>query len=291
MSDFSILIEEYLKSLGRKVSENTKSMYKYDLEILMEFLRDREISVTEVSYEVLQDYAEYLHKKRKYADSTQNRKLQLVKYIFKYLHDRGYIENNPAIKLELPQIPEKIPRHLSLTESQKLIKTVDKEKNEYLRIRDKAIVLIFLNYGLRLSEVANLELFNIKEDRVIFNGKRNKENFFMLNDIVSKAIKDYINVRPDVDSKYLFLSTHKKQIQPRAIQLRIKKYLDLANLKGYSTHKLRHTAAVLMLEQGVGIRSIQKLYGHKNVSTTEIYANVTEGIRKDAAEKMNGLFL
>jgi integrase/recombinase XerD len=283
-------IQRYIYSLTKQ-SKRTIDTYTMDLKLFDDYVKSKKLDILTLTLEDLQGYSRFLRFDKKYAESTMDRKLQVVKYLYKYLTETiEVLQVNPAKKLELPEIPERLPKYLTLKEAQRLIKVIDKEKNDFLRTRDKAIMMIFLNNGLRVSELADLNLDNIRGNKLIFKGKNNRERPAKLNNDTLTVLKEYLKIRPEVSHNHLFLSTHKKPISVGAVQYTVYKYLDIAGLKGYSTHKLRHSAAVIMLEQGVGIRTIQQLYGHKDVKTTEIYANVTGKLMDEASDKMDGLF-
>lgn len=157
--------------------------------------------------------------------------------------------------------------------------------------RDYAIITLFLNCGLRLSELVSIDISSIKGDTLRVTGKGNKERTIYLNKACISAIKNYLSVRPVdgvVDRDALFLSKRKKRISPKTVQYIVKKYIKLANLdvNKYSTHKLRHTAATLMYKYGkVDIRTLQNILGHSNVSTTQIYTHIDEDILRNAVSK------
>lgn len=282
-------IEKYLNSLINQ-SEKTVKAYTRDLKMFNDYMDSEGCPIITATLEELQRYARYLKIEKKYSESTMNRRLQLVKYLYKHLKRTGYITENPSEFLSLPKIPERDPKFLSMKEAKKLISSINKEKNEFLKLRDMAMIKIFLYNGLRVSEVASLKTTNIKGQHLTFIGKGNKERTVVLNNDLLTAINNYLEIRPEVSTKTLFLTVQKKPIQIRAIQLMFKKYMDKAGLESHGIHTLRHTAAVMMLQRGVGIRTIQKLYGHSSVETTEIYATVTEESKKDAADKMEGIF-
>ncbi len=284
-------IQRYIYSLTKQ-SKRTIDTYTMDLKLFDDYVKSKKLDILTLTLEDLQGYSRYLRFEKEYSESTMDRKLQVVKYLYKYLTETvEELQSNPAKKLELPEIPERLPKYLTLKEAQKLIKVIDKEKNKFLRARDKAIMMIFINNGLRVSELADLELDNIRENKLVFKGKNNRERPAKLNKDTLEVLKEYLKIRPKVAHNHLFISTRKNPISISTVQYTVNKYLGMAEFKGYSTHKLRHSAAVIMLEQGVGIRTIQQLYGHKNVKTTEIYANVTDKLMDEASDKMDGLFI
>lgn len=288
-TEMDILIQRYIKHLRNSVSDKTKQDYTIDLEVFQRYIEKKGLKITDVTIEHLENYAEYLQNIKQYAESTQSRKLQVVKYFFEYLIEIKYITENPSITLKLPKIPKREPVFLELKEAQKLIKIINKEKNKYLRIRDRAMFLILINNGLRVSELANIKISDIKGKKLTVIGKGNKERSMNLTDDTLEAINDYLKIRPNVDTDIIFLSNRKKPIGIRTIQATGDKYFDKMNLEGYSIHKMRHTAASLMSDQGIETSDIQEILGHESIVTTKIYTHTTEKKKEMIAQKMNGL--
>ena len=233
-----------------------------------------------------------------YNDSTKTkaRKISAIKSWFKYLHNTvELIDKNPSEKLELPKLQKRNPVYLTLSESEKVINAIKLEENEFNRARDLCIILIFLTCGLRISELTGINIESIKDDKLNVIGKGNKERTVFLNEKCLYAIKCYLKLRPITpDTTALFISSHKKRISNRSIQIRLKKYIQLAGLDPniYTPHKLRHTAATLMYKYGdVDIRTIQSILGHTSVATTQIYTHlddddIKKGISKNPISKL-----
>ncbi|HAL73492.1 MAG TPA: recombinase XerC, partial [Clostridiales bacterium] len=191
-----------------------------------------------------------------------------------------------AAELESPKLLKRLPRHLSLEESQQLLETAAGGESE-LTSRDYCILTLFLNCGLRLSELCGINLSNIRGDTLIVLGKGGKERTIYLNGACLEAIDQYRQDRPKTGLKTpdaLFVSRLGQRISPKTVQYLIKKYIRAAGLDParYSVHKLRHTAATLMYKYGkVDIRALQVILGHVSVSTTEIYTHVDqEGLHR-----------
>ena len=204
--------------------------------------------------------------------ATRARKISSFKSYFSFLLAAGKIKENPAAGLKSPKQKKRLPANLNLAESRKLLDSISGKH----AIRDKAIVTLFLNCGLRLSELVNINLDNIKGDTLSVIGKGDKERTVYLNDSCIAALDLYLNTRTD-NNKALFLSERGQRIGNRAVQCLVKKHLSSAGLdtSKYSTHKLRHTAATLMYKHGnVDIRALQAILGHESISTTEIYTHV-----------------
>lgn len=217
--------------------------------------------------------------------ASRARKVSTIRSFYKYLTLKTHqLELNPIQDLDSPKIMKSLPRYLSLTESQRLLDSVDGKNKE----RDYCILTIFLNCGLRISELVGLNLSDVRADHLRVLGKGNKERVVYLNDAVADAINDYLNVRKTLaplSEKALFLSARRERISKSTVHALVKKHLGAAGLDEtkYSAHKLRHTAATLMLHNGVDVRTLQELLGHEHLNTTEIYTHVeNEGLREAA---------
>ena len=191
---------------------------------------------------------------------------------------------------------KRLPKYLSLEDSKKLLNVTQNEDNRNME-RDYAIITLFLNCGMRLSELVGININDIdfSENKMTVIGKGNKERTIYLNKACVRAIHEYLDVRPKDgiktdklnSRKALFLSERKERISKRTVQYIVDKELTAAGLdtKKYSTHKLRHTAATLMYQYGnVDIRALQEVLGHESISTTEIYTHVANKQARDAIE-------
>ena len=212
--------------------------------------------------------------------ATRARKASTLRIFFRYLTVQEHIlEVNPAELLESPKTRQSLPKHLTLEDSLKLLNSVNGKYAE----RDYCILTLFLNCGMRLSELVGLNLTDIRSDGSIrILGKGNKERVVYMNQACIDALNSYLMVRPNegVPANFknaLFLSRNKQRISDKTVQYIVKSYLDKAGLgdMGFSTHKLRHTAATLMYQQGnVDVRVLKEILGHANLGTTQIYTHV-----------------
>ncbi len=286
----------YLRNI-KGLSAKTVNEYCMDLRTLFRFLKSHwgpidcpleEIKVNDVDMEFIRkiktydlfEFMNFVADERNNMSSTRQRKSSSLKSFFKYLtvHE-GLLEENPTEKLTPPKKKKALPHFLSLEQSIELLQAVDGPDQE----RDLCILTLFLNCGMRLSELVSINitdvLYNNSTLRIL--GKGNKERIVYLNQACLDAIENYLAVRPKdgvIDRNALFLSKRKTRISPKTVQFMVKKYLDKIGLSGpgYSVHKLRHTAATLMYRYGnVDIRVLQDILGHANLGTTEIYTHTS----------------
>ena len=229
----------------------------------------------------------YLTNVRNNKPATRSRKVSSLRTFFKYLTNKtNQLDVNPVLELETPKLRSSLPKYLTFEQSIDLLTKVDGKNKE----RDYCILVLFLNCGLRLSELVGLNLSDVRQSsntmRVL--GKGNKERIVYLNEACQDAIRRYLAVRPHdglIDKKALFISAQRKRISPKTVQYLVKKYLAQIDLggPGSSVHKLRHTAATLMYQHGhVDIR-VLKDFGHENLGTTEIYTHLSDQQMEQAA--------
>ena len=232
----------------------------------------------------------YCKEERENGAAARARKTSTLRIFFKYLSVQTHqLETNPAELLESPKVKQSLPKHLTLEDSLELLNSVDGANKE----RDFCILTLFLNCGLRLAELCALNLSSISsEDTLTVIGKGNKERIVYLNSACVNAIKSYLALRPNEgvkvnDKNALFISRNKKRISNKTVQHIVKTYLEKSGLgdMGYSTHKLRHTAATLMYQHGnVDIRVLKDILGHVNLGTTQIYTHVSDTQIKKAVD-------
>lgn len=218
--------------------------------------------------------------------SSRARKLSAIKSFYKYLTVRTkQLSENPVADLEYPKIRKSLPKYLTLEQSSALLNAVSGTN----QVRDYAILMIFLSTGIRRSELVALNLTDVYEDRLRVIGKGNKERFVYFGSSCRKAIDDYLverNKRVLTDNRALFGSRDGNRISVSAVHRLVKKALLQAGLdpEQYSAHKLRHTAATLMLGSGVDVKTVQEVLGHENLNTTQIYTHIESTELKLAAE-------
>lgn len=289
----------YMETIKGK-SNNTIDGYSYDLTLFFKFMKIKRNIVPEntsfdniriddideyfigtIGLNDLYSFISYTAKERNNCNYARARKVACLRSFFRYLHTKAkIIDNNPALELEPPKINSRQPIHLTLDESKTLLKTVNGSYKE----RDYAILMLFLNCGLRLSELVGIDIDSINGDTLRVIGKGNKERTVYLNNACINAINEYLKIRnhneiKENHKKALFISRNKERISPRTVQVIVKKYIKAAGLDSnkYSTHKLRHTAATLMYKYGnVDIRALQQILGHESVATTQIYTHIDD---------------
>lgn len=293
-------------------SANSVKEYNYDLSNFFKFmsnhlglssekdLKDINIQVLDIEFlnkirlEDINSYLYYLKSTYNSKPATIARKASTIRVFFNYLtQDKKLIEINPAQNLKNPKLEKRQPKYLTLEDSKKLLQVTSNEGNRNFK-RDYAIITLFLNCGIRLSELVSIDIKDIKFDECKMNviGKGNKERTIYLNKACMSAINAYLEVRPKERIKYedkdaLFLSERLERISRRTVQYIVDKELRQAGLDitKYSTHKLRHTAATLMYQYGgVDIRALQELLGHESIATTEIYTHVENEQVRNAVE-------
>ena len=306
----------YLENVKGK-SLNTIKGYSVDLGLFFKFLKVykglennielekiEEVEISDLGDNFIKDnitlsdiyaFLAFLEKVRNNSAYARARKVATLKSFFKFLNSKiKLIDENPTVELESPKINKRHPVYLTLDQSITVLNSMDKSNKNYYR--DYCILTLFLNCGMRLSELCNIEIEKIKGDTLTIIGKGNKERTVYLNEASIAAIENYLKNRNDSKAteeakKYLFLSSKYRPINKRSVEILVKKHIENAGFKDqkYTPHKLRHTAATLMYKYGnVDIRSLQNILGHENISTTQIYTHVDdETLRK--AVKTNPL--
>lgn len=289
----------YLQTVKGK-SPNTVEKYFCDLRIFFRYLKIKknkvspeqkfeEISILDIDENIIKsvtltdvfEYMNYLLENRNNQSAARSRKASSLRTFFKFItHKLNILEVNPVDQLETAKIPKVLPKFLSLEQSKKLLDTVDKYAGKF-RERDYCIITLFLNCGMRLSELVNINLRDIGDNNTLkIKGKGNKERMIYLNESCKKSIDNYLNIRPKnglTDKNALFISRQNNRLSPQSVQLLVNNYIKRAGLSGmgFSVHKLRHTAATLMYQHGdVDIRILKDILGHENLGTTEIYTHL-----------------
>ena len=222
--------------------------------------------------------------------ASRARKIATIRSFYNYLTNKTHqLRENPVKDIDSPKLKKTLPKYLTLDESLQLLESVDGKNQE----RDYCILTLFLNCGLRISELVGLNLNDIQDDALRVLGKGNKVRIIYLNDACQDALKRWLAVRRPItgrDANALFLSSQNERICRSTVHAMVKKRLGEAGIDStqYSSHKLRHTAATLMLQNGVDVRAVQEVLGHDHLNTTEIYTHIdNESLR--VAAKANPL--
>lgn len=290
-------------------SERTLESYYIDLRIFLRYVKltkgdvrpdtpMKDITISDIPIEWVRDfskldilnYLSYVATERGNTAKTRHRKLASLKVFYKCLYrDLNLIPNDPTKDIDYPKMHEHLPKFLTLNDSIKLLENMNKDDPYYYR--DYCIITLFLNCGMRLSELVGLNLqdVNLDERTMRLLGKGNKERIIHINDACADSIVQYVSERETspVEPDALFLSKRGTRITNRRVQQIVDNALRDSNLdnQGYSTHKLRHTAATLMYQHGnVDTLILKEILGHKSISTTEIYTHISNESVKEAMD-------
>ncbi len=280
--------------LERGLSGNSVEAYIRDMTKFMEFLdlREYDLNYKEIELKHLQEFIYWLHDLGLHPRS-QARMISGLKAFFKYLLVEDLIDESPAVLLEAPKLDRKIPHVLSPEEINTIIEAVEHEKNDYLRIRNKAILETLYACGLRVSELTGLKMSNLYTEigfiKII--GKGNKERLVPIGESAINTIKEYLEHHDGRMSlkrihyeheDILFLNRRGKQLTRVMIFTIVKKLAALAGIKKkVSPHTFRHSFATHLIEGGADLRAIQDMLGHESITTTEIYTHLDTDFLRD----------
>ncbi len=309
-NDAPEIIKEYLYYLQTVKGKSSKTVDEYysDLRTFFRFVKMKrnlvssdipftDIRIDDIDLDFIKsvtltdayEFMNFLLRERKNDSSARARKTSSLKGFFNYLTvKKHYLDKDPIKELERPKEKKSLPKYLTLEQSIELLNAVDGKNKE----RDYCILTLFLNCGMRLSELVGLNYTDIRPDNTVrILGKGNKERIIFLNPACVEAINSYMKVRPvegipAKDKHALFISSQKKRVSRELVQKTVYKYLEKIGLdsQGYSCHKLRHTAATLMYQNGnVDIRVLKEILGHENLGTTEIYTHLNTTQMEQAA--------
>lgn len=287
-------------------SEKTIEAYYIDLRVFLRYLKVKKgvvpkntpfknIDISDIPIEYIKSltkldilqYLNYVAAERNNSAKTRHRKLASIRLFFRCMYrDLGLIDSDPAKDVDYPKMPDHLPKFLTLDESINLLENMNTEDPFYLR--DYCIVTLFINCGMRLSELVGLNMqdVNLDERSMRLLGKGNKERIIHINDACADAIITYLPTRKQSDKEpnALFLSKQGSRLCNRRVEQIVDNALRDSNLdhRGFSTHKLRHTAATLMYQHGnVDPLMLKEILGHKSISTTEIYTHISnEGLKQ-----------
>ncbi len=291
-------VAEYLLDLRTffryQIAYNSEQDLSYDE---LEKISIKHISISDaagVTKVFIYNFLAFVKTERENKATTSNRKLSALKSFYRYLKKINIIDENPTIDVGTSKKKKTVSKFLTAEEAVVLISAVNSDVESKTRQRDYSIIVLFLNTGMRLAELCGLNIQSFDRDITMVKvlGKGNKERIIYLNTAAQEAVKAYMRIRLDprfirTSERAFFLSTRQQRISPKTVQWVVKKYLDLSGLgtKGYSVHKLRHTAATLMYQSGkVDIRVLKEVLGHEQLNTTEIYTHIVNKNLADAVD-------
>ncbi len=292
------LLYEFIAYLQVERGYSPKTIYNYFIEMRMfcrfhlweEGVDFQKIDISQIKKsdilalnrgDVLK-YLTWASMENQISPSARNRKIAVLKSFFKFLLLMEYTNTNIMASITAAKTAKTLPKYLKQEQMFELIDAVNGE----CWVRDQAIILLMMSGGLRVSEVSALNLDSISTDSVKIRGKGNKERQVFLSKLTLEGISDYLDLRPEVGEKALFLSKGKGRFSVRGIQKMVSKYLDRIGKSDFSCHKLRHTAATQLMEHGVNIREIQEILGHESIETTAIYTHVSSEALRQAASRI-----
>ncbi len=286
------IVKTFLKDLEeRNMSKETVKTYHSNLKLWIRFQfsnsdLDSNCSfdvddIVKITTENLQDYIERLRKTKK-SSSSISVAINTLRSFYNFLVESGMISENPAKKLKIPKIEAKLPKYLTEEEAIKMLNSVEKIAKRNPE-KEYAILTVFLNTGLRLSELININVDDITGDVLKVKGKGSREREIVLSDSCLAAIKSYLRVRRNIfDTDALFVSDANARYSISGIQFMVEKYLKAIKRRDLSVHKLRHTALSNILKNGADLRTVQALAGHKDIKTTAIYTHIDNTQKRKA---------
>ncbi|MCI9352030.1 MAG: tyrosine recombinase XerC [Lawsonibacter sp.] len=283
-------VDEYYLDLRNffRFLKHDKNLVSRDIPLDDISIDDADLSlVRDVTLTDIYSYMNYLSRDRGLNNASRARKVATIRSFYKYLTNKAkLLDANPVQDLDSPRLKKSLPKYLNLDESLELLDSVDGKNST----RDYCILTLFLNCGLRISELVGLNKTDVRGDQLRVLGKGNKERMLYLNDACQRALEDWLTERDSlalVDQNALFVTLqNRRRISTAAVHKLVKKHLSAAGLDStqYSSHKLRHTAATLMLQNGVDVRTLQEVLGHDHLNTTQIYTHVDNEDLRTAAK-------
>ena len=309
-SDCPVFLKEFLYYMQtiRGLSARSVEAYYIDLKLFLRFIYqkrnnsidnetidqvdissfDLELVATITQSDIL-DFLFFVMDKRSNSAASRARKLSSLRGFFKYMTQKtNQLPSNPCENIELPNNKKRLPKYLSLEQSMQLLSSADSD----FASRDYCILMLFLNCGMRLSELVGIDINDIRDDTLRIIGKGNKERTVYLNRGCLEAISDYLKERnaivsPQAEPALFISKTRKKRLSARRVEQIVTESLQRAGLSqlGFSTHKLRHTAATLLYRSGgADMLALKEILGHEHVSTTEIYTHLSDEALMKAAK-------
>lgn len=280
--DREFMVRDFLNYLAVEVNLASRTIeeYSHDLKIFFSFFAPqfkKGMNLNDIDERTIREFLTYLKLDKNYSAKALNRKIATLKGYFSYLESEDVIQKSPLNKIKSAKLGKHLPKVLTKDEVERFFAAIDASKDPS-SLRDKAIFELFYATGIRISELVSLNHDSIDFENMLIKirGKGNKERYVLINESAKKALKDYLAVRPKASSPALFISRKNVRISDRMIEYIFDKYLKAAAInKDASPHTLRHSFATHMLEGGADLMSIKELLGHENLSTTQIYTNIS----------------
>ncbi|MBI3928254.1 MAG: tyrosine recombinase XerC [Armatimonadetes bacterium] len=286
-------VQDFLVYLAveRTLSRRTIKEYESDLEIFFQYLEPyllEDLTLDGMDARTIREFLAYLRTERGYTANALNRKIACLKSFFRFLEGEGYVSGNPMQRITSAKDGRLLPRVLSENEVSQLLQIaserIEDSSSREFALRDRAILEIFYATGVRLAELAKMNLADLDLEKlsVRVTGKGNKQRFVFLNRTAAQALRDYLAARPKGKCDAVFLNRFRNRLSRRAVELMFNRVLQEAGIeKSASPHTLRHSFATHMLEGGSDLVTIKELLGHSNLSTTQVYTNISRQRMRD----------
>jgi len=276
------LLKDFIHYLTveKGLSQNTLESYQRDISYFISFIKKQRRDVREADRKLVVDYLKHLRDKGQ-ANSTVSRNMASLRSFYQFMVEENVLEDNPTYQLETPKLEKKLPRVLSSEEVERLLAQPQKDGN--MGLRDKAMLELLYASGIRVSELVSLNVsdFNPEVGFLRCTGKGKKERIVPVGSVAIDCVQEYIQksrqrlVRIE-DEKALFVNQHGKRLTRQGFWKILKKYSRSARISGEITpHTLRHSFATHLLENGADLRSVQEMLGHSDISTTQVYTQIT----------------
>jgi integrase/recombinase XerD len=321
---FPVEVQEFfLELLHAERSLHTIDNYAYDFSVFYHFLKQQNLSLSQVEGTTLRSFFRYLERGytktidlpqqgtrtcfRRNSKSGKQRKQAFLRTLFRYLTRNQFLPRDPMLSYQNTSLRVRdgrvLPVFLTAEESQRLIQTVreyppsERKKLTWLKARDLAVILLFLHTGIRVGELIQLRLHHIQRDQkasyLHVMGKGKKERRLKLNQQVMQALDAYLQERPSSESRFLFMNKNKKGLSRKGINDLLQKYVGVAGLptktSSLSPHKLRHTHATLLLSRQASLPLVGAVLGHENIQTTQRYTHVVDAEKDQVLDRLGEL--
>lgn len=283
--------KRFLK-VEKGLSQNSIYSYSYDLKKFNEFLEDKNKSILSANQEDIERFLKFEQNKKHNSSRTLARSLAAIRQFYNYISSTAADNiENPTVKIETPQIRKSLPDFLTIDEVDELFSSIS-ESDAY-ELRDKAIFELLYSCGLRISEAIDLKYIDVDFENKILRviGKGNKERLVPIGSEAIRLIRSFLKksrteILGNRESEFLFISKKGSQLNRKSVWRLLKGYVERTEIKKNITpHTLRHSFATHMLENGADLRSVQKLLGHMDISTTQIYTHLAQEKLRDYHKK------